>query len=212
MAERCPSSLFKGKAALPGYRWQINERGVANIVATPQEPMHYVEGFLFSVNTADQRALDHSEGVQRGFYERKTLSVRLIPHRDGPFKTTYHAQKLRESRQMVWRMDQSAASNVEALIYVSSQYIEEGRIRPEYAVRMERAIADVLQMGIRQVYVRKYLAPFVRGPVMSPEDLKAMTLWQQRQQEQHQCSMRVILRRATRSQLDDPSHLYLREE
>ncbi|KAK5708297.1 hypothetical protein LTR97_000837 [Elasticomyces elasticus] len=172
MAERCPSSLFKGKATLSGYRWQINERGVANVVATPREPLHYVEGFLFSVNAADQRALDRSEGVQRGFYERKALSVRLLPHRDGPFKTTYLAQKLREGRQIAWRMDQNAASNVEALV-----------IRPEYTVRMERAIKDALQMGVREVYVRKYLYPIVRGPVMSSEELRVVSSWQQKQKE-----------------------------
>ncbi|KAK4898613.1 hypothetical protein LTR27_003785 [Elasticomyces elasticus] len=183
MAERCPSSLFKGKATLSGYRWQINERGVANVVATPREPLHYVEGFLFSVNAADQRALDRSEGWQRGFYERKALSVRLLPHRDGPFKTTYLAQKLREGRQIAWRMDQNAASNVEALVYVSSEYTRDGRIRPEYTVRMERAIKDALQMGVREVYVRKYLYPIVRGPVMSVEELRAVSSWQQKQKE-----------------------------
>jgi hypothetical protein len=35
MARRCPDSIFLGKATLRGYRWQINERGVANIVAAP---------------------------------------------------------------------------------------------------------------------------------------------------------------------------------
>ncbi len=32
LAERCPSSIFIGKAVLDGFKWHINERGVANVV------------------------------------------------------------------------------------------------------------------------------------------------------------------------------------
>lgn len=38
MAHRCPDSIFLGKATLCGYRWQVNERGRANIVEVPAEP------------------------------------------------------------------------------------------------------------------------------------------------------------------------------
>ncbi|POS79700.1 hypothetical protein DHEL01_v201907 [Diaporthe helianthi] len=38
MARRCPDSIFLGKATLRGHRWQINERGLVNIVRVPAAP------------------------------------------------------------------------------------------------------------------------------------------------------------------------------
>lgn len=35
MAHRCPDSIFLGKATLRWWRWQVNERGVANVVPVP---------------------------------------------------------------------------------------------------------------------------------------------------------------------------------
>lgn len=77
MASRCPASIFKGKAVLPGYRWQINERGVANVVESADE---FVEGLLYLVNPRDERALDRSEGVSKHFYHRHTHHVSYEPH------------------------------------------------------------------------------------------------------------------------------------
>ena len=38
MRTRCPQSLLLGPATLHGYRWIINTRGYANIVADAQAP------------------------------------------------------------------------------------------------------------------------------------------------------------------------------
>jgi len=82
MAKRCPSSIFIGKATLRGYRWQINQRGVANVVESKHD---VVEGLLFSVSHGDERSLDRSEGVSKGFYERCHLKVDFEPVRDNDF-------------------------------------------------------------------------------------------------------------------------------
>ena len=37
MSGRCPGSSFVGRDVLHGYRWQINERGYANIVKCSKE-------------------------------------------------------------------------------------------------------------------------------------------------------------------------------
>jgi hypothetical protein len=73
MAERCPDSLFMGKATLPGFRWQINQRGVANVVEAG--PRLCLEGLVYAVTAADRRALDRSEGVARQFYVPHMLTV-----------------------------------------------------------------------------------------------------------------------------------------
>src|SRR6478609_7450773 len=59
MAHRCPGSVFKGKAILDSYRWQINERGVANVVESGSD--HSVEGLLYMIGPKDERTLDRSE-------------------------------------------------------------------------------------------------------------------------------------------------------
>lgn len=76
MAERCPSSIFTGIGYIAGYRWQINERGVANIVECAGD---YVEGIVYEVNARDKRQLDRNEGVTRGFYSDRLLSISLTP-------------------------------------------------------------------------------------------------------------------------------------
>ncbi|KAI8626749.1 hypothetical protein F5Y19DRAFT_478235 [Xylariaceae sp. FL1651] len=77
MANRCPASVFKGKAILSGYRWQINQRGVANVVASPDDS---VEGLIYLVTPKDERALDRSEGVSKGFYQKRLCKVDFEAH------------------------------------------------------------------------------------------------------------------------------------
>lgn len=90
MAHRCPDSIFLGKATLRGYRWQINERGVANVVQTPRGRQRQrrrggdlVEGLLYAVSTSDERALDRREGARRR--ERCDVEVDFEPVRDNVF-------------------------------------------------------------------------------------------------------------------------------
>ncbi|KAF5548139.1 hypothetical protein FNAPI_8332 [Fusarium napiforme] len=78
MAHRCPGSVFKGKATLDSYRWQINERGVANVVESGSE--HSVEGLLYMIGPKDERTLDRSEGVSKGFYQKYLMRVSFEPH------------------------------------------------------------------------------------------------------------------------------------
>ncbi|KAM0430026.1 hypothetical protein ACHAPT_006032 [Fusarium lateritium] len=95
MAKRCPASIFKGTGTLSGYRWQINERGVANVVPADDSS---VEGLVYLVNPRDVRALDRSEGVARGLYQKHLLTVALQPHRQySEFTSARLAQVLAET-------------------------------------------------------------------------------------------------------------------
>ena len=93
MADRCPGSIFKGKGRLLGYRWQINERGVANIV---ESRSNYVEGVIYEIDKGDRRQLDRNEGVGRGYYSAEYLQVQFTPSVDfGEYKTGYVAKLLK---------------------------------------------------------------------------------------------------------------------
>lgn len=91
MAGRCPSSTFKGKGRLAGYRWQINERGVGNIIESRDE---YVEGVVYEIDQDNRRQLDRNEGVGRGYYKAEIFPIRFTPLQDHGLKTGYVAKKL----------------------------------------------------------------------------------------------------------------------
>ncbi|QGI70185.1 hypothetical protein CEK26_002518 [Fusarium fujikuroi] len=97
MAHRCPGSVFKGKATLESYRWQINERGVANVVESGSN--HSVEGLLYMIGPKDERTLDRSEGVSKGFYQKYLMRVSFEPHQQyANFKTGRLSHLLEQRR------------------------------------------------------------------------------------------------------------------
>jgi hypothetical protein len=76
MAARCPKSRFVGCARLNNYRFQINERGFANIVES-RCPWHYVEGLCYLLSQRDEEALDRSEGVPTA-YRKEEMEVDFL--------------------------------------------------------------------------------------------------------------------------------------
>ena len=70
MRERCPSFEAVGKAILPGYRWQINARGFANILPSAVD---YVEGVLYKLSATEQQSLDVFEAP----YSKKIVTVKI---------------------------------------------------------------------------------------------------------------------------------------
>jgi gamma-glutamylcyclotransferase len=60
MAARCPESRYIGLARLHDFRWQINQRGVANVV--PKRGS-VVEGLCYLLSRKDEVRLDKNEGV-----------------------------------------------------------------------------------------------------------------------------------------------------
>lgn len=124
MAHRCPDSIFLGKATLPEYRWQVNERGVANVVPAPapvssspqadrkgrrsgrhgsgddnEEEEQGVEGLVYAISAEDERQLDQYEGVAKGRYERFELCVDFEPVRGNVFARCTSASVARAVRE-----------------------------------------------------------------------------------------------------------------
>lgn len=109
MARRCPDSIFLGKATLPGYRWQVNERGVPNVVRAPAPAPReerkgrrgrrrdrgdgdgdgdegaVVEGLIYAISPDDEHKLDQYEGVARERYEKHEWRIDFEPVRGNVF-------------------------------------------------------------------------------------------------------------------------------
>ncbi|KAK3374363.1 hypothetical protein B0T24DRAFT_626240 [Lasiosphaeria ovina] len=172
MAKRCPESSFKGKGTLEGYRWQINQRGVANVVKAPGQS---VEGLVFSVTASDVRTLDRNEGISRKFYERQFLPVILEEH---PLlanqKTAQVARWLEQNRddKDVKIMSGAFEERYPAVVYVSEKFKDDGPIRTEYIKRMQSAAADAIALGVSTSWVNgamgRYISPAKAEPPAAP--------------------------------------------
>ncbi|KAK4213457.1 hypothetical protein QBC37DRAFT_422925 [Rhypophila decipiens] len=165
MAKRCPGSSFMGRGTLQGYRWQINQRGVANIVEAPSDS---VEGLVFSVTAKDERALDRNEGVAKKFYERQDLRITLQEH---PLrmnqKTSQVARWLEHNRDNLDAnidLSHSRQETRPALVYISDKYKEDGPIREEYIKRMQNAAADAVALGVSQSWVDRAMGQYINTP------------------------------------------------
>ena len=194
MAGRCPSSTFEGKGRLVGYRWQINERGVGNIIQSSDD---YVEGIVYRIDQDNRRQLDRNEGVGRGYYKAEILPIHFTPLQDHGFKTSYVAKKLetktvpkqdirqersgKTSYQGKKEASDSAlpqgkipapgvgptagaasentgedtAEDVDALVYISTNYKADGKIRAEYIPRMEKATIDAQKLGLSHHFLNR---------------------------------------------------------
>ncbi|EAQ91022.1 hypothetical protein CHGG_02957 [Chaetomium globosum CBS 148.51] len=174
MADRCPESRFIGKGTLTGYRWQINSRGVANVVETGS---HHdkVKGLVFEVTRADVRILDRYEGVRSGAYSRETLNVYVTPNDAHARKrSTDLAARLETYYQGAPRRSGLAGNDtiervkLPALVYVSLEHNQDGTIRDEYIARMANAMADAKVLGVDSKYIREVMAPLCQPPSEQP--------------------------------------------
>lgn len=122
MARRCPDSIFLGKATLRGHRWQVNERGVANLVPVTvpatrsgskaggsrgrsrsgddrEDSDAVVEGLIYAISVADERQLDSYEGVAKGRYDKFEAQVDFEPVRGNVFARCTSASVARAVRE-----------------------------------------------------------------------------------------------------------------
>ncbi|KAL4981670.1 hypothetical protein BDW68DRAFT_183268 [Aspergillus falconensis] len=160
MVARCSDSEILAKGILAGYRWQIDERDVANIIPysiTSDERRSVVQRILFTVSPKDIRALDRNEGVAKGSYDKLFLRIRVEPLAAAveALKGVKTALARREERQVSqlssggeFSGNRLEAKEVEALVYLSSRYNNDGQIWSEYIGRMQLAVADAQKLGI----------------------------------------------------------------
>ncbi|MCJ1296029.1 hypothetical protein MMC34_007594 [Xylographa carneopallida] len=138
MQARCPSSKFVGVGLLSGWRWIINERGYANVVATDEVsntgvPASYIYGLVYTLTSADEDSLDMYEGVPEA-YTKEKLSISFWP----------------EGGQPVVGAGQEAV----ALVYVDRERTGDGVPWPEYVHRMRRGMQEAGEKGVSESWMR----------------------------------------------------------
>ncbi|CAI7656563.1 unnamed protein product [Penicillium crustosum] len=185
MADRCPGSTFIGKATLRGYKWQINQRHVANIVKVtehvssgPADQGDVVEGLVFSVTDKDRRTLDRKEGIKLGVYERVVLNVLLERH---PTLTEKKTAIVRDKLQdESYDIGENAANSQPKQSVLSKRPLPSVRCPPAevekieaityLSTRMENAINDAVKLKVSRDFVERYLEPYINGDVYQPEE------------------------------------------
>ncbi|KAI1828577.1 hypothetical protein F4861DRAFT_9826 [Xylaria intraflava] len=153
MAARCPNSHYIGRAVLPDYRWQINERGYANVVPASGFTVH---GLVYELGTGDEPRLDKSEGVSSGAYSKAYHSIILHSAPAALRKPTRSLvedgglaraiEKGREQMKSVREWDVRLWPGV--LVYISHDFVHWGLPRNEYIDRMNYGIKDAISVGI----------------------------------------------------------------
>ncbi|PHH65264.1 hypothetical protein CDD81_3123 [Ophiocordyceps australis] len=174
MKRRCPNSRYIGRARLCNYRWQINERGFANIVETPGR---CVDGLVYEIDQKDEAKLDINEGVAKKAYEKRHLAVMLhrahaslyrrpvswIVAKGGPSavcgqpktqaRLTHKSAQRQQQQFQHWLPD--------VLVYISPNHTQDSTPRDEYVKRLNLGIADARALGLDDDYICACIRPFL---------------------------------------------------
>ena len=167
MKRRCPNSKYIGMARLVNYRWHINERGYANVVAAPG---HWVDGLVYEINSVDEAKLDINEGVSKNAYAKKYINVHLqrapsplyrrptswIVNRGGPSKIS---RQVKQDGQKTAEHPQHWVQKV--LVYISLNYVQDSPPKDEYVNRINFGLADAKALGMEESYISNCIRPFI---------------------------------------------------
>ncbi|KAI5464132.1 hypothetical protein BGZ63DRAFT_145458 [Mariannaea sp. PMI_226] len=170
MKKRCPGSKFIGCARLHHYRWQINERGYANVV---QAEGRWVDGLVYEIDKNDEARLDINEGVSKNAYAKQYLTVLLT-----------HAEPSLYRRPTAWIVDKGGPDRVRqlavannigqgglhrppqqwqqgVLVYISLTCIVDSQPKDEYVHRINMGVNDARALGVEDDYISNCIRPFV---------------------------------------------------
>lgn len=191
MAARCPESRYIGLARLHDFRWQINQRGVANVV--PKRGS-VVEGLCYLLSRGDEARLDKNEGVPIAYVKQHeevelfTASGTIVgrqvkeiidhdlvsrlqvkPAEGSSDLQPADLNKFRAHPKSHNDRDERSGDgkNIEgervtALVYISPVHILDGPPRSEYVKRMNRAIANGIVLGMSQQYVDETMRLYIK--------------------------------------------------
>jgi hypothetical protein len=175
MAKRCPESLYVGRARLPGFRWQINERGFANIVESRED---VVEGLVYALSEKDEARLDRNEGVSRDLYHKSYNTIELIP---APYSlrhrrvSTIVAEGGPEGILQSTVREEVTPKLERALVYISLFYVKEGPPRREYIDRMNLGLEDALVLGVSRSYISALRVRIHKMPPLDHQNHQLVT-------------------------------------
>tara|TARA_R110002003_G_scaffold193_15_gene15041 strand:+ start:9780 stop:10421 length:642 start_codon:yes stop_codon:yes gene_type:complete len=166
MSIRCPDAKYLGIARLNNYTWIINDRGYANVVDIPSPPTtaqsdeydNTVYGLVYSLTPADEVRLDRNEGVPIAYTKE---------HLDCDFWSA-GAPSTPDSRHAKIDTRKAPDCSREMLVYIDRQRVTADEPRREYIYRMNRGIADAVELGVPEEYVERVMRKFI--PAETEED------------------------------------------
>ncbi|KAF4344628.1 AIG2 family [Fusarium beomiforme] len=172
MKRRCPGSKFIGSGKLADHRWQINERGYANVI---EAQGHWVEGLVYEINPRDEARLDINEGVAKDAYQKQYMTVTLrraeaalyrrpvswIVNNGGPDQARLLAQQ-GEGQKKAINHKPHLEQNI--LVYISPRYIVDSEPKEEYVNRINSGIVDAKSLGVTNDYISNCVRPFIPAP------------------------------------------------
>jgi gamma-glutamylcyclotransferase len=158
MSKRCPNSTYVGIGRLSGYRWQINDRGYANVVklaSTSADIGDVVYGLIYTLTPDDELRLDANEGVP-DVYTKEILSIDFWPSLS--IKSTHDIDKAAKPEKK------------DMLVYVDTKRVKDSKPKAEYVIRMNHGIDDALAAGVPEEYVNEVLRKSIPPIDMSTLD------------------------------------------
>ncbi|KAK4085008.1 hypothetical protein Purlil1_10043 [Purpureocillium lilacinum] len=166
MKRRCPNSRYIGHARLANHRWQINERGYANVVAADGR---WVDGLVYEIDEKDEAKLDINEGVAKSAYEKRYMPVLL-----------HRAHGALYRRPVSWIVDKGGPAAVRrqakaperapgpaqhwengVLVYISFNHVQDSAPKEEYVSRINLGLRDARALGMADDYIRNCIRPFI---------------------------------------------------
>ncbi|KAF2433535.1 hypothetical protein EJ08DRAFT_58228 [Tothia fuscella] len=157
MKSRCPHSTYLGVGRLKGYRWQIMERGYANVVESDcadesEDYENVVYGLIYNLTASDEENLDINEGVPYA-YKKEAHSV------------DFWAAKSSEHKVDV----RNKPKKKDMLVYIDHERTKDSKPLEEYIVRMNHGIDDALAVGVPKKYIDQVLRKSI--PAIKEEDV-----------------------------------------
>lgn len=165
MKRRCPESKYIGTGRLMNYRWQINQRGYANVVKAEG---YWVDGLCYDISVSDEARLDVSEGVAKGAYAKMELPIEVRRGEASVYR-----------RPTAWIVDHGGVESLltaanasegtdlpkgiepEVLVYVSEEFVEEGEPWDEYVHRINAGLRDAEPLGIDASYIANCIRQYI---------------------------------------------------
>ncbi|ODA83271.1 hypothetical protein RJ55_01783 [Drechmeria coniospora] len=174
MKRRCPNSRYIGHARLSRYRWQINQRGYANVVAVDDDG-RWVDGLVYEIDETDEAKLDVNEGVSKNAYEKRYLPILLHRASGTLYRRPVSWIVSKGGPAAVCRQAKCAAQELlvspgqqrhdDALVYISFRHVEDSVPKEEYIDRINLGLADASVLGMKDDYIRNCIRPYIPGPV-----------------------------------------------
>ncbi|KAJ4362993.1 hypothetical protein N0V83_010110 [Neocucurbitaria cava] len=174
MRIRCPTSTYLGIARLNNYKWLINDRGYANVVEVPKSQRHHpqkdntttgkysnvVFGLVYTLQPSDEQRLDKNEGVPIA-YTKELLPCDFwssSPSSSPSTTSPHHHHKVDTSKP-------PTTAGREMLVYIDRERVTPDEPKEEYIYRMNKGIADAVDMGVPERYVEEVMRKFIPEPV-----------------------------------------------